>query len=86
MILALLLSPFRKHIATFQSHLRMYIFDVCSIHFWGHQETSTVGAVRPGTSYYNTQMEMWPEEEVQGQKGGAVCGCRRGDHTRRSSG
>ena len=40
-ILALLLSPVRKHIVTFPSHLRMYRFDMCSIDFWGHAGTST---------------------------------------------
>ena len=27
----------------------MYFFDMCSIDFWGHPETSTVGAVGSGT-------------------------------------
>ena len=49
MILALLLSPVRKHIGTFPSHLRMFCFDMCAIDFWGHPETSTVGAVGSST-------------------------------------
>ena len=30
-------------------HSRMYFFDMCSIDFWGHAETSTVGAVDSST-------------------------------------
>ena len=42
-------EPVREHIGTFPGHLRMHFFDMCSIDFWGHPETSTVGAVGSST-------------------------------------
>ncbi len=56
MILAIFLSPVRKHIGTFPSHLRMFCFDMFATDFWGHPETSTVGAVGSGTFEHGPSM------------------------------
>ena len=78
MILALLLSPVRKHIGTFPSHFRMYFSDMRSIDFWGHPETSTgvpyvrVGGVRgiiaAPTSPFGLSLKIEEEEEEEEQE------------------